>query len=169
MSHASPNTPIEIIETEFPIRVTRHEWLPDSGGAGRFRGGPGYAKEYQVLDPTLLTVRMGHNFKYPGWGVLGGKAPPVAQAFFNHGGEDERSLRPLETLEMRPGDRLEMLVPGGGGFGEPFERDPERVLEDVRNGYVSVTAAERDYGVAIDPATMTIDAERTSRLRAANP
>jgi N-methylhydantoinase B len=167
MSHASPNTPIEIIETEFPIRVTRHEWLPDSSGAGRYRGGPGYAKEYQVLDESLLTVRMGHNFKFPGWGVLGGKAPPVAEAYFNHNGEDERSLRPLETLEMRPGDRLEMLVPGGGGFGNPFEREPQLVLEDVLNGYVSVEGAERDYGVAVDLATRSVDAERTARLRSA--
>jgi N-methylhydantoinase B len=165
MSHASPNTPIEIIETEFPIRVTRHEWLPDSGGAGRYRGGPGYIKEYQVLGDALLTLRMGHNFEYSGWGVLGGQAPPTAHAFFNHGGSDERALRPLETLEMRPGDRLEMFIPGGGGYGNPFEREPQRVLEDVLNHYVSLEAAEQVYGVAIDPQTLTIDLERTRQLR----
>jgi N-methylhydantoinase B len=165
MSHASPNTPIEIIETEFPIRVTRHEWLPDSGGAGRYRGGPGYIKEYQVLGDALLTLRMGHNFEYSGWGVLGGQAPPTAHAFFNHGGPDERALRPLETLEMRPGDRLEMFIPGGGGYGNPFEREPERVLEDVLNHYVSLEAAEQVYGVAIDRQTLSIDLERTRLLR----
>jgi N-methylhydantoinase B len=108
---------------------------------------------------------MGHNFQYSGWGVLGGQAPPPAHAFFNRGGPDERALRPLETLEMRPGDRLEMFVPGGGGYGNPFEREPERVLEDVLNQYVSLEAAEQVYGVAIDPERMTVDVERTARLR----
>jgi N-methylhydantoinase B/oxoprolinase/acetone carboxylase alpha subunit len=66
---------------------------------------------------------------------------------------------------MGPGDRLEMFIPGGGGYGDPFEREPERVLEDVLNRYVSLEGAERDYGVVIDAVTMTVDVEHTAQRR----
>ncbi|HZU04608.1 MAG TPA: hydantoinase B/oxoprolinase family protein [Chloroflexota bacterium] len=165
MSHVTPNTPVEILETEYPVRVVRHEWIPDTAGAGRYRGGPGVRKEYEFLADALFTLRMGHQFNYSGWGVLGGKAPPTARAFLNRGTDRERALGPLETLELRPGDRVCIELPGGGGYGDPYEREPERVLEDVLNGYVSLEAARRDYGVVIDPQNFAIDREATARLR----
>lgn len=155
MSHVTPNTPVEILETEYPLRVRCHEWMPDTGGAGRYRGGPGYRKEYELLDEAIFTVRLGHQFKYSGWGVLGGKAPTTARAYFNRGGLDERALPPLQTMELKPGDRICIELPGGGGCGSPLDRPAEEVLEDVLNGYISVEGAERDYGVIVDLATMT--------------
>ena len=167
MSHATPNTPVEVLETEYPLRVLRHEWKPDSSGAGMHRGGPGYVREMELQSDALLTLRMAHQFEHSGWGVFGGKAPPTARAFFNKGAPDERALRPLETLEMRAGDRITLELPGGGGYGDPHARPVDQVLEDVLNGYVSLQTAERDYGVVIDPSTMTVDVARTEERRQA--
>jgi N-methylhydantoinase B len=169
MSHATPNTPVEILETEYPIRVVCHEWIADTAGAGRYRGGPGSRKEYELLADALFTLRMGHQFKHAGWGVLGGQAPPTARALLNPDSARERTLGPLETLSMAPGDRLRVELPGGGGYGDPRSRDPAAVLEDVRNGYVSREAARATYGVAVDPATGTVDWEVTATLRARAP
>ncbi len=167
MSHVTPSTPVEIIETEYPIRVRCFQWLPDSAGAGRYRGGPGYRKEYELQGDGLVTLRLGHQFRYSGWGVLGGKAPPTVSATLNPGLPSERALKPLETLDMHAGDAFRVDMPGGGGFGDPFSRPPEEVLEDVLNGYVSIEGAARDYGVAIDPARMAVLPEETARLRSA--
>ncbi len=163
--NVTPNTPIEVIETEFPIRVRRYEWIEDSAGAGTHRGGMGNRKEYEMLGDATTTLRLGHQFKYGGWGVFGGKEPATVRAFLNPGTNRERHLRPLETIRMEPGDSFLVEMPGGGGYGNPHRRPAAEVLEDVLNGYVSIAAAERDYGVAIDPATMKLDAARTAALR----
>ena len=169
ITNGTPNTPVEILETEFPIRVRRHEFIPDSAGAGRYRGGPGTRKEHEVLEDAVLTLRLGHQFKYPGWGVLGGGAPTPARAALAPGGASERMLRPLETLPLSAGAIFRIEMPGGGGYGAPEAREPEQVLDDVLNGYVSVEAAEREYRVAIDSSRLRVDAERTARLRSAMP
>jgi N-methylhydantoinase B len=165
MSHFTPNTPVEILETEFPVRVLRYEWMPDSAGAGEHRGGPGYRKEYKLLNDALITLRLAHMFENTGWGVFGGQAPPSASASLNPGSEDERPLRPLETFDAHTGDVLSIRMPGGGGYGEPSRRDPEAVLEDVLNGYVSIEAARDTYRVALDPDSMTVDEQATTALR----
>src|SRR5579884_4501380 len=166
MFTVTPYTPIEILETEYPVLIHRYEWLPDSAGAGRFRGGPGNRKVYEVLGDATLTLRLGHQFKYSGWGILGGKAPPTARARLNPDTPRERPLRPLETVPLQAGDTFCVEMPGGGGYGDPYQREPERVLADVLDGYVTVEGAARDYGVVIDPETLTIDVERTTALRA---
>ncbi len=161
----TPNTPIEIIETEFPVRVRRHEWIADSAGAGRFRGGLGNCKEYEVLEEAVLTLRLGHQFNHAGWGVLGGKAPPTVRAFLNSGTDKERPLRPLETVHLTKGETFRIEMPGGGGFGDPRLREPAQTLNDVLNGYVSIRTAEKEYGVVIDPVKLTVDVEKTTALR----
>ncbi len=165
----TPNTPIEIIETEFPVRVCKHEWITDSAGAGRFRGGLGNRKEYEVLGDAVLTLRLGHQFNFSGWGVLGGKAPPTVGAHLNPDTPLGRGLRPLETVTLSGRDRFRVEMPGGGGYGNPLLRDPELVLADVMDGYVSIEAAERDYGVIIDGATMKVHAGQTARFRSQLP
>jgi N-methylhydantoinase B len=165
MSHVTPNTPVEILETEYPVRVLRHEWVPDTAGAGQFRGGPGYRKDYLLLGDAVFTLRMGHQFKHAGWGVLGGKAPPPARAYLNPGTAREHALRPLATVEVGPGDVVRLEMPGGGGYGDPVLRDPRRVLDDVADGVVSPGAARQQYGVAICPDGLAVDEEGTARLR----
>jgi N-methylhydantoinase B len=169
MAHVTPNTPVEILETEYPVRVRCHRWLQDSAGAGRHRGGPGYRKEYEALSESIFTLRMGHQFIHPGWGVLGGKSPPTARAFANRATDRERVLGPLETMNLRPGDTVCIEIPGGGGYGDPLLREPERVLDDVLDRFVSVEAARRDYGVVIDEQAGTVDQDATTRLRATMP
>lgn len=165
MSHITPNTPVEILETEYPVRVTRFEPIADSAGAGRHRGGPGYRKEYELLSDAVFTLRMG-GFRFGAWGVLGGKDPSLARCVLNPETERHEALPPLHTRELKAGEVIRIELPGGGGYGDPRQRDPAAVLEDVLNGYLSLETAEREYGVAIDPATRTVDAERTARLRA---
>lgn len=165
MFNYAPNTPIEIIETEFAVRVRRFEWTRDTAGAGQYRGGPGNRKEYEMLGNATVTVRLAHQFKYGGWGVFGGKGPPTARAYLSLVGAEERMLRPLETVTLKPGDRFRIEMPGGGGYGDPRLRDPRMVLEDVLDGYVSLDAARDVYGVAIDPETWAVDEPETLRLR----
>jgi N-methylhydantoinase B len=160
----TPNTPIEVIETEFPVRVKRFEWIADSSGAGKFRGGLGNRKEYEMLGEATVTFRLGHQFNYGGWGVFGGKEPVKVKAALNAGTNHARALKPLETIRMTPGETFLVEMPGGGGYGDPHLRPAEKVLEDVLNGYVSVEAAARDYGVEI--VGDRIDEAKTARLRA---
>lgn len=162
----SPNTPVEVLETEFPVRVVRHEWIEDSAGPGKFRGGLGNRKEYEVLGDATLTLRLGHQFLFSGWGVFGGKAPRAMRAWLNFGTERQRELRPLETVHLKAGDRFCIEMAGGGGYGNPFEREPEAVRLDVLRGYVSAAAAEREYGVVLSGPELAINLEATQKLRA---
>lgn len=167
MSQATPNTPVEILESEFPVRVLAHTWQADRAGAGRYRGGPGFLKIYQILEDATVTLRAGHHFKYPGWGVLGGHNPPTPKVYVRSEGKPDQFLGPLHTLNLRAGDAICFELPGGGGYGDPATRPPEEVLEDVLNGYVSIERATRDYAVAIDAERQCIDAAGTARLRRA--
>ncbi len=164
--NGTPNTPIEVTETEFPIRVLGHEWIQDSPGAGKYRGGLGNRKTYELLGDATVTIRLGHNFEHGGWGVRGGDDPDTVKAFINKGTNRERALRPLETVRMSAGDTFTIEMPGGGGYENPKARPPEQVLDDVLNGYVSIEKAAERYGVAIDPVTKVIDQTATRRLRA---
>jgi len=163
--NVTPNTPIEVIETEFPIRVRRFEWIEDSAGAGRHRGGMGNRKEYELLGDATVTLRLGHQFNYGGWGMFGGQEPAKVKAFLNPRTNHERALRPLETIRMTPGESFLVEMPGGGGDGDPHERPRQAVLEDVLDGYVSAADAETAYGVAIDKASGAIDEPKTGQLR----
>lgn len=162
-----PYTPIEILESEFPVRVLRYDWTQDTAGAGEHRGGPGLCKEYEMLDDATVTLRLGHQFQHGGWGVYGGKAPAMAKAMLTWAAGDKRALRPLETVSLAAGDRLRIELPGGGGYGDPLARDPDRVLEDVLDGYVSAEAAASDYGVVVNTGDLVVDSAQTAQLRAA--
>lgn len=145
----TPNTPVEVLEEEFPVRVTRQEWVLDSCGAGRFRGGPAYLKEYEILGDALLTLRLGHNFKETGWGVFGGEQGLPGSATLIRKGK-EIALRPLQTLEVSQGDRVRFIMAAGGGWGDPRTRRRRDVVEDVRSGYISIKHAKEVYGATDD-------------------
>ena len=122
-------------------------------------------REYELLSEAKLSIRMGQ-FRFGGWGVHGGKAPrETARAVINEGSPDEEQLPPLQTRDLSAGTRFAVKTSGGGGYGDPLKRDPERVLSDVQDGYVSIEMASEDYGVAIDPDTMMVDLARTAELR----
>lgn len=165
MNHITPGTPIEILETEYPLLVRKFDVWCDSAGPGRNRGGAGYVREYEVHEDCILTSR-GSNHIFPSWGLAGGLAPPVARTTINPDRPNEERLGPIETRHLKAGDTIRLERSGGGGYGPPGERPAEAVLADVRDGYVSVTAAAAAYGVVIDPISLRIDEAATGRRRA---
>jgi len=157
--------PVEIIESEFPTRLLRFDLIPDSGGAGRHRGGLGLRREYLNLEDARFSIRsMKHVI--PPHGCAGGRDGRAGDIVIN---PDQVSAKRLPTryadYPLRHDDIFRLDTPGGGGFGDPFEREPERVLADVREGYVSCEAAERDYGVVVAETQdgLTVDAAATAR------
>jgi len=160
------NTPVEIFESDTPLIVEKREILSDSGGTGRMKGGLGKREifripddEYAPIPPVNLGIQAGR-YIYPAEGLFGGK--PGARAQFLVNGVPGNSYG---LTQLRPGDVVTIDAPGGGGYGNPFERDPEMVLGDVLEGYISFEKARADYGVAIDPETLEIDPEETKKLR----
>ena len=154
--------PVEAIETAAPLLMHRRELRPDSGGAGRFRGGLGQVMELEIItgasaNHSCMYDRTGN----PAQGLLGGKPGTAGDLRLSDGGRPH----PKSHYVLQPGQRVILELPGGGGYGPPSERDPERVLADARQGYISLDAAERDYAVIVNAATMEVDDEATAALR----
>jgi N-methylhydantoinase B/oxoprolinase/acetone carboxylase alpha subunit len=152
---SSCNVPIEITEATTGIRVIEKEYVGDSGGPGRFRGGCGVRVTVAVPDDLgrgVLVGAMAHNQEFPPRGLSGGRDGQPTRIFLD--GELVPTYRVRETLvayELEdPAVRITLQTAGGGGFGAPTERDASRVLADVRDGFVSSDAAAADYGVTID-------------------
>lgn len=159
------NIPIEVEETFYPLHVERYEWRPDSAGAGEFRGGLGLRKVYRILQDCSFVAAF-ERTKCPPWGLFGGKAAQVGGVFILQPGEKEaRGYRKVTALPLKAGALVELLSAGGGGRGLATKRTLERVLEDVRQGYITIEGADRDYGVVIDPQTLDVDAKATMVLR----
>jgi N-methylhydantoinase B len=150
MNHFTAGSPVEVVETEYPVLVRRYDIWTDSAGAGRTRGGIGTVRELQVQEDCLLTLRSsGH--RSAAWGLAGGEGPAVSRTTINPGTAGEQKLAAIDTRELKAGDVLRIERSGGAGCGAPRERDPDAVRRDVADGYVSREAARERYGVAIDP------------------
>jgi N-methylhydantoinase B len=163
------NIPIEVEETFYPLQVERYEWRADSAGAGEFRGGLGLTKVYRTLQDCHFVTAF-ERTKCPPWGLFGGKAAQIGGALVRQPGETEPKVyRKVTALPLKAGTVVELVSAGGGGRNAPMKRPVERVQEDVRQGYVTVEGAQRDYGVVIDPATLEVDEAATARLRDAHP
>ena len=161
--------PIEIIESEFPTRVLRFELIPDSGGAGEFRGGLGIRREYLNLQDARFSIRSTKHVIAPN-GVAGGGNGRTGDIVVNEGRAGEKRL-PTRYADypLHAGDIFKLDTPGGGGSGNPLRRDPAAVVTDVNEGYVSLEAAKRDFGVALkrDGRRYRLDTAATEKLRAA--
>jgi N-methylhydantoinase B len=159
---------IEIIESEFPTRVLSFELLRDSGGAGMFRGGLGIRREYLNLADARFSIRSTKHVIAP-HGAGGGGNGRTGDIIVNPGAKDEKHL-PTRYADypLKADDTFRLDTPGGGGFGDPFRRDPEAVLADVKEHYVSEESARRQYGVALQhkDGVWTIDQAATAKLRA---
>jgi len=160
------NTPVEIFESDTPLIVEKRELVADSGGPGNTKGGLGKRElfrvpddEYAPIPPVNLGIQAGR-FTYPAEGLFGGKPGTRAQFLVN--GEPGNSYG---LTQMKPGDVVTIDAPGGGGYGNPLERDPEMVASDVMEGYVGLESARTDYGVAINPETYEVDEKETKKLR----
>jgi N-methylhydantoinase B len=142
--------PIEVLETKYPLRLTHYAFRADSGGAGRWRGGNGVVREYTIDCEQAELFLWFERSVTPAWGLFGGHdaTPPVVVV--NPGREDERRLLKASRVPLRRGDVVRTMTGGGGGFGDPRERDPERVRRDVRDGQVTPATAWTVYGVEIE-------------------
>jgi N-methylhydantoinase B len=160
--------PIEIIEAEFATRVRRFELIPDSGGPGKFRGGLGFVREYEVLDnDARFSLRSTKHTVAPK-GIDGGVDGKPGLCVLNPGTENARVIPSRYSDHiLHPGEVFSLDTPGGGGLGNPLERDPQRVLNDVRNGYVTREKARESYRVAIDATEVdfVLNEEATRALR----
>jgi N-methylhydantoinase B len=167
---AQENFPSEFLDAVFPVRVRCYAINPDTGGPGRWRGGCGLIREIEVLAPEAMISMRIDSVENPPWGVAGGQAAGTGRCMINPGRLDEREIEPLSDGNMvKYGDVVRVETGGGGGFGHPFDREPERVLADVRGGFVGRDSAEDDYGVVLTPAGDAIDAAATARRRAVRP
>lgn len=144
MNQFTPGAPIEVFESEYPIRIRAFQILPDSGGAGRYRGGIGYIREFEVLEDSMLTVRSA-NHRFAAQGVEGGAAPPPSSVVLNPGRHDAEVLGPIETRSLKAGDVIRFVRSGGAGYGPPEMRAPEAVEADLRNGYITPESARTVY------------------------
>ncbi len=160
------NTPVEIFESDTPIIVEKRELLTDSGGPGKMKGGLGKREvfripddEYAPIPPVNLGIQAGR-YIYPAEGLFGGKAGTKAQFLVNG-----RPGNSYGLTQMKPGDVVTIDAPGGGGYGNPLERDVDMVVNDVKQGYVSIKSAKNNYGVVIDPQTNEADKIKTGKLR----
>ncbi|MCA1283958.1 hydantoinase B/oxoprolinase family protein [Salipiger bermudensis] len=162
------NTPIEITETEVPVEFVKYGLARDTGGAGRWRGGLATEMAFRVFTPdSRITARNRDRSFFRPWGTDGGRAAGLADMVVNPDTPDARRMGSKDTAILQPGDVLEVRSAGGGGRGNPAEREPWRVARDVARGYVSPEAAERDYGVILRDGE--VDEAATEAARAAMP
>ena len=160
------NTPVEIFESDTPLIVEKRELLADSGGPGRMKGGLGRRMilripddEYAPIPPVNMGIQSGR-FRYPPEGLFGGRAGSKARFLINGSPGN-----PYGLTHLYPADVIIMETAGGGGYGDPLERDPAMVEGDVMDGYISIESARDDYGVVINPETISVDPDATKELR----
>jgi N-methylhydantoinase B len=160
--------PVEILESLYPIMFTQWALRPDSAGAGRHRGGLGAIYEIEALAADGAEVfLLGERGKYPPFGVNGGKAAALNRFVYetDRGEATPPLVSKITDVKIRPGQKVRLETPGGGGFGDPAAREPERVVRDVKLGYVSRDSARRDYKVVLR-ADGSLDADATAQARA---
>ena len=160
------NTPVEIFESDTPLIVENRGLLSDSGGPGRMKGGIGQREVFRVPDdqyaplpPVNLGIQAGRHI-HPPEGLFGGK--PGAKAQFLVNGAPGN---PFGLTQLKPGDVVPIDAAGGGGCGNPLDRDPDAIARDVIEGYVSLAKAREEYGVVLNPQTLKVDEEVTRKLR----
>lgn len=141
------NTPVEAVEAEYPIRIHAYEFVEDTGGAGEHRGGPGTVREYEFLQRTSAQG-LNDRFTTPPYGLEGGDVGTGGRAVFTPSDGEERSLHSKEAVTATAGDRLRLYTAGGGGYGDPDDRDPDAIAADIADGIVSAERAASRYDVS---------------------
>lgn len=165
------NTPIEITESEVPIRVISYELVPDSGGAGRYRGGLAAQMTFQLFSPnSVVTARNRDRVRFSCWGLEGGEPGATCTFLRNPGTEREESLGNTDVVRCAPGDILTISAAGAGGWGDPFARPVAEVMDDLAQGKVTDEGARR-YGVVAmngrldEAATQVLRAQPSQRRK----
>ena len=155
---------VELIESQNLLQILRYELIADRAGAGKYRGGVPYRRDYRFTEEEAVLQVRSDRRRFRPYGLYGGRPGQPSQNIMNPGNGAE----PLDsklTMTFRQGDVFRHELAGGGGWGDPLERNPEHVLADVRNEYVSVDGAKHDYGVVIDDSAWLVDVAATEKLR----
>ena len=160
------NYPGEFMEMEYPLRLERYAIATDSGGPGQYRGGCGVIRDVRLLaDEGTFGLRV-ENSLFPAWGVAGGMGGGLSRVVLNPDTPDAREIRPFsDDNRWQRGDLVRIYTAGGGGWGDPLERDIGMVRDDVLDGFVSPEAARASYGVVIDADTLRVDGAATETQR----
>jgi len=162
------NTPAEKSELEAGVDIIEYGLRPDSAGAGRWRGGLGLRFGFRVTQGGSSVLGRGlERFRFRPWGLAAGQPGATMRVVRNLGLPGEEALGKIDMVKLEEGETIHFLTPGGGGYGDPFLRDPEAVLTDVRYGFIGVAAAARDYGVVI--VDLQIDKAATAHQRSSRP
>ena len=156
---------VEVIEAEQPIEILAYELLPDRAGAGKFRGGAPYCREYRFTESEAVLQVRTDRAKFRPYGLYGGH-PGQGSANYLNPGRENRKLTSKPTMTIKMGDVFRHELAGGGGWGDPLDRDPTLVLKDVLDELVSIDAARRQYGVVINLDHRNVEASATNALRA---
>lgn len=156
---------VEVIEAEQPIEILAYELLPDRAGAGKFRGGAPYCREYRFTESEAVLQVRTDRAKFRPYGLYGGH-PGQGSANYLNPGRENRKLTSKPTMTIKMGDVFRHELAGGGGWGDPLDRDPTLVLKDVLDELVSIDAARRQYGVVINMDHRNVEASTTNALRA---
>jgi N-methylhydantoinase B len=168
MASNQANVPVEMIESDYPIRIERYGFAPDTGGPGKYRGGLAVVREYRVLaDDIYFGVRSDKSI-HPPHGLFGGEAgAPTVNLIRSESGERVLPPMPMKPITLRTDDLYRHVMAGGGGFGDPLEREPERVRADVLDGKVTIEHARAAYGVVLcHDMGREVDVSATETLRA---
>lgn len=157
-------TPVEVMERRYPVQFDEWALWPDSAGPGLYRGGVGSRKVFRLVDGTARMSCLGDREFFPPFGVAGGGYGAAHGLLMNEGTERERNLSLKAVgVELVAGDAITIKAGGGGGYGDALARDPEAVLDDIREGYVTPLHAEQAYGVVLSGEE--VDYERTEKCR----
>lgn len=163
------NAPVEFVETVYPVRIEQYSLRPGSAGAGKYRGGYGLIRAIRSLKPAKLTFLDERQRTQP-WGLRGGRPAAANDAYIVRAdGTIEMLPGKFDHLPIAPGDMFVMRTGGGGGWGNPAERDPELVRRDVERGLLTVGQARELYGVVVEGWPPRIDPRATAKLRATMP
>jgi len=159
------NTPVEVVETKYPLKIAEYGFIKDSGGPGKHRGGLGVKRDFTPIGADVDITATFDRQKYsPPWGVQGGKAGSTNYILFFKEDGSTKEYGKITDMPLKESEVVSFRTGGGGGYGDPFEREPEKVLKDVRDEYVSREKAREDYGVVITK-DMKIDWEKTREIR----
>jgi N-methylhydantoinase B len=161
---AFKDQPVEVYENKYPVTLREYGFRPDSGGPGRFRGGCGVYRVYEMNTAARLYLWFERSLT-PAWGLFGGRNAAAPDVVVNPGRPDERHLLKVNAMQLAAGDVVRVQTGGGGGYGDPLDRDPALVRVDVIDGYVTVDGALRDYSVVLRP-DRSVDEAATASIRA---
>lgn len=149
------NLPIEVFEEKYPFKINKYSLRNNSGGAGENRGGLGIVREYELLNDSNLSLWFERS-KTPAWGLFGGVSGMPPKVTIHSSEKGAETMLKVNAKSLKHGDRVILETGGGGGFGKPSDRSLHNIIEDIKDGYIDINQAVKDYGVSVDNETKEI-------------